>query len=335
MMENMMTKLGYDAKKLPLGKLSKETIEGGYEVLKEIAGLLNGRSKPQQSVLQDLSSQFYTVVPHSFGRALPPTINTKLMVKEKLDMCSALADIQVAQKILKQVEVSENPIDACYASLKVDMVPMKKTSKEFKMLQTYVKNTHGATHGTYTLEIEDAFVIEREGEDARFKPFEADANRQLLWHGSRLSNYVGILSQGLRIAPPEAPVTGYMFDKGVYFADCVSKSANYCFTNKHAPAGVMLLCEVALGDQHEMKQANYHANTARQQAGKQSVKGLGRQAPDDAGAQVVPNGVKVPCGKIIKDDSDGRALAYNEYIVYDTAQIKMRYVLKMKFGHKY
>ena len=30
---------------------------------------------------------------------------------------------------------------------------------------------------------------------------------------------VGILSQGLRIAPPEAPVTGYMFGKGVYFAD--------------------------------------------------------------------------------------------------------------------
>ena len=34
--------------------------------------------------------------------------------------------------------------------------------------------------------------------------------RMLLWHGSRLTNWVGILSQGLRIAPPEAPVTGYM-----------------------------------------------------------------------------------------------------------------------------
>ena len=32
----------------------------------------------------------------------------------------------------------------------------------------------------------------------------------LLWHGSRLTNWVGILSQGLRVAPPEAPVTGYM-----------------------------------------------------------------------------------------------------------------------------
>jgi Poly(ADP-ribose) polymerase catalytic domain len=50
----------------------------------------------------------------------------------------------------------------------------------------------------------------------------------LLWHGSRSSNFAGILSQGLRIAPPEAPVTGYMFGKGIYFADMVSKSANYC-----------------------------------------------------------------------------------------------------------
>jgi hypothetical protein len=43
--------------------------------------------------------------------------------------------------------------------------------------------------------------------------FNAQENRMLLWHGSRLTNWVGILSQGLRIAPPEAPVTGYMFGK--------------------------------------------------------------------------------------------------------------------------
>lgn len=59
---------------------------------------------------------------------------------------------------------------------------------------------------------------------------------------------MGILSQGLRIAPPEAPVTGYMFGKGVYFADMVSKSANYCFTNSFSNTGLMLLCEVALGN---------------------------------------------------------------------------------------
>lgn len=49
---------------------------------------------------------------------------------------------------------------------------------------------------------------------------------------------------GLRIAPPEAPVTGYMFGKGVYFADMFSKSANYCYASRGANDGVLLLCEV-------------------------------------------------------------------------------------------
>lgn len=51
---------------------------------------------------------------------------------------------------------------------------------------------------------------------------------------------------GLRIAPPEAPVTGYMFGKGVYFADMFSKSANYCCANHLSTSGVLLLCEVVL-----------------------------------------------------------------------------------------
>lgn len=41
--------------------------------------------------------------------------------------------------------------------------------------------------------------------------------RTLLWHGSRLSNWVSILSQGLRVAPPEAPVTGYMVTPKFWF----------------------------------------------------------------------------------------------------------------------
>ena len=82
----------------------------------------------------------------------------------------------------------------------------------------------------------------------------------LLWHGSRLTNYVGILSQGLRIAPPEAPVTGYMFGKGVYFADMVSKSAQYCFTTRENNTGLMLLCDVALGECNDLYSSDYYAD---------------------------------------------------------------------------
>ncbi|XP_074585610.1 poly [ADP-ribose] polymerase 2-like [Curcuma longa] len=82
----------------------------------------------------------------------------------------------------------------------------------------------------------------------------------LLWHGSRLTNWTGILSQVLRIAPPEAPVTGYMFGKGVYFADMFSKSANYYYASTQSREGVLLLCEVALGDMAELLSANYNAD---------------------------------------------------------------------------
>ena len=63
----------------------------------------------------------------------------------------------------------------------------------------------------------------------------------LLWHGSRTTNFAGIISQGLRIAPPEAPVTGYMFGKGIYFADMVSKSANYCQTSRSNNTGLLMV----------------------------------------------------------------------------------------------
>ncbi len=51
------------------------------------------------------------------------------------------------------------------------------------------------------------FKVGRDREEAAFTPLH---NRRMLWHGSRSTNFAGILSQGLRIAPPEAPVTGYV-----------------------------------------------------------------------------------------------------------------------------
>lgn len=48
--------------------------------------------------------------------------------------------------------------------------------------------------------------MNRNGEGKRYRAFQELHNRRLLWHGSRVTNFAGILSQGLRIAPPEAPV---------------------------------------------------------------------------------------------------------------------------------
>ena len=66
MMQQQMTEIGYDAKKLPLGKLSKETIRKGYETLKKIADQLEKSTADTDSLL-DLSSEFYSTIPHDFG----------------------------------------------------------------------------------------------------------------------------------------------------------------------------------------------------------------------------------------------------------------------------
>ena len=62
------------------------------------------------------------------------------------------------------------------------------------------------------MEVVDLFSLDKDSESKNFKDC---GNSKLLYHGSRLSNWAGILSQGLKIAPPEAPVTGYMFGKGL------------------------------------------------------------------------------------------------------------------------
>ncbi|KAH7388330.1 hypothetical protein KP509_16G070500 [Ceratopteris richardii] len=153
----------------------------------------------------------------------------------------------------------------------------------------------------------------------------------LLWHGSRTTNYVGILSQGLRIAPPEAPVTGYMFGKGVYFADLVSKSAQYCYTTKSSPIGLMLLSEVALGEMYQLKAAQY---MEKPPAGKHSTKGLGKVKPLEEEFQVWGDQVTVPCGHPVPSGITRTDLMYNEYIVYDTSQVNLRFLLKVKFNQK-
>ncbi len=192
-----------------------------------------------------------------------------------------------------------------------------------------MQNTHAATHSNFSLEIQDIFKVSREQEDRRFR---SDiGNSMLLWHGSRVSNFAGILSQGLRIAPPEAPVTGYMFGKGIYFADMVSKSANYCCASSSGNTGLLLLCRVALGNPRKLFRAD--PNASNLPPGHNSTKGVGKTAPPDS-THIQFRKMKVPLGKGEPTNELGCSLLYNEFIVYDVAQSQIEYLLKCKFHYK-
>ena len=72
-----------DVKKMPLGKLSKSQIAKGFDCLEDLEGAINGNKK---APLTALTSKFYTLIPHNFGRKVPPVINSLEIIRKKKDM---------------------------------------------------------------------------------------------------------------------------------------------------------------------------------------------------------------------------------------------------------
>ncbi|KAK0427624.1 hypothetical protein QR680_010332 [Steinernema hermaphroditum] len=332
-MKQSMLQMEIDIDKMPLGKLSRNHILNAYAVLTELQNMFEkGKRRLDQDKILDATNRFYTLIPHNTGRDAVARLDNEEIIKEKTELLDNLLEIQLAYSIVKKDKDADSekldPIDQSYAKLKTKMTVLDHDSEEFKRLLQYTKNTHGSTHDSYTLDIVDIFTIEREGEEERFT--KDLHNRRLLWHGSRLSNYVGILSQGLRIAPPEAPVTGYMFGKGIYFADMVSKSANYC--HAYNSEGLLLLCDVALG---EMQQETHAKMITELDQGKHSCKGLGQTCPDPRNIFTTEDGVMIPYGKPKKAKTNKSLyLLYNEYIVYDIKQVNIKYMIRVKFNSR-
>lgn len=327
-MSNTLRELEIDTKRMPLGKISKEQIKNAYGALQKIEAEL----KKKNPNVEAATSEFYTLIPHDFGFRRPPLISTVEMLKDKIKMLDTLAQLEVSSSLLSREPVSqENPLDKTYDALSCALQPLARSDPEFKLVEEYARNTTGATHNNYTLHVETVFKVDRKEESKRYEAHSASiGNKQMLWHGSRTTNYVGILSQGLRIAPKEAPCTGYMFGKGIYLADTCTKSANYCCTSRSNNNGLMLLCEAALGRQKEYFSSCYMEAA---QKGTDSTKGIGRMHPDPAGATTV-DGVLWPKGKMVTDSNTQVSLLYPEYIVYDVAQVRMRYLVKMRFDYK-
>ena len=65
MMNEQMKEIGYDSRKMPLGKLSKNAIQKGYEVLKQISEAIKNNSN--RTRLNDLSGDFFSYIPHDVG----------------------------------------------------------------------------------------------------------------------------------------------------------------------------------------------------------------------------------------------------------------------------
>jgi poly [ADP-ribose] polymerase 2/3/4 len=83
MFKDALKTFDIDVKKMPLGKLSKSQIAKGFEILEELEAVMEKKKKGSYN---DLSSKFYTAIPHDFGRTRPRPIDTREALQQKYDM---------------------------------------------------------------------------------------------------------------------------------------------------------------------------------------------------------------------------------------------------------
>lgn len=325
MFKGAMASFDIDVKKMPLGQLSKTQISKGYKILEDLDDALT--QNKGVNVINQISSQFYTVIPHSFGRRVPPPINTAELLHKKVEMLNVLNDIEIAVGLQKEeakeeAELLPNPADDNYNKLDADLDYVDPKSEEYALIEKYLNNT-GASG--YTPKLIDAFRLNRRSEGARFKAHDALVERKLLWHGTNVAVVAAIAKTGLRIMPHSGGRVG----KGIYLASENGKSIYY--VGWAGQTGVMFLAEAALGKEHTITKDD--SSLTRAPAGTDHIVARGRTEPDpkdDVTIDIEGKKVVVPVGKPIPQAKFKNSnFTQSEYLLYHESQVRLRYVLRV------
>ncbi|CAK1553492.1 unnamed protein product [Leptosia nina] len=271
-----------DTNKMPLGVPCDEQLLMGFNILWKLLEILDQKTV-HTSAIKELSNKFYTKIPHKGGIEKLKLLDNRYIILTKIQMLCDLKNTHISYKLLEdEMDSSISLIEQYYMKLKTEILPLDEESMEYSMIMKYFINTQSSEH-LCRMQIEKIFKVEREGEAEMFEPYKS-LERKLLWHGSRLSNIKAILLQGLRIAPSGVHITGAMFGQGIYFADVVSKSSQYIRHTPDHPQGVLLLCEVALGNMKKCVTQEYITSLPE---GVHSVWGVGRNHPDPSVIEVL------------------------------------------------
>ncbi len=278
----------------PLGSLSQAQIERGAEALRAIRFAL---ARGHQHLLAPLTSQYYTLVPHRLGRwadVNDVVINTAEKADGEEELLQLMRDVFHVQGDL------EADVDRKYRALGAALEVVSPDSRDYRQAEKHIRRTQSHHHG-FRVGVKQLFRVCLPQERERFERVgQAVGNIRRLFHGTRSSNMVGILSRGLLIAPQSAPVSGYMFGKGIYFADQSSKSALYSLRDgaRGTQRAYLFLADVALGRVHQERTPKYR--------------------------EAAPDG----CDSV--QGCKGAYLVHNEFIIYRATQCTLRFIAEIE-----
>ena len=122
-----------------------------------------------------------------------------------------------------------HPLDYIINALGCKIEELPKPQNNNSQLATeadYIYNYANSTNGR-NAPITAIYKITESVNDKNFNLNNYD-NRYIFFHGTKVENVIGILSQGLKIAPVQAINTGKSYGTGIYLSDSFLYSLGYC-----------------------------------------------------------------------------------------------------------
>lgn len=287
----------------PLGILTLGQIEKGEEILQDLYKLFQAGSKNRNKMV-DLSGDFYTTIPHRIGR-------TRAAIDEAV--ISTMEDFEAKQETLQLMKdmlqvngdgasvLYDSKVGEQYDALKCEIGHVERTNPVYAEIEQHVIKSQVKTKN---IKVKNIFTLKRGGEHEVFTGH--IDNQRLLFHGSRIKNWVGILSRGILM--PKIVVSmgvnrtdaGWL-GNGIYFGDASCTSAFYTSPAKSG-ARYMALARVALGKMKPYTKITYGITEAP--AGFHSCHGVRNQKGNNSQ---------------FSDD---------EYVIYDSRQQRLDYLVE-------
>jgi predicted DNA-binding WGR domain protein len=346
MLNNTLVKLNIDPKKMPLGKISSSQLEKANEILKKIKDILEEYKEKNKNIInkdiinketlekiKELSSEYYTFVPYSCGRRKPPILENSEIVDSSVALLEELKNIHITYTIIKKNNTNINRLTNIYNQLETNVALLDKECNMYAELLKYVENTHCPTHNC-KLKVTDIYEINKNTNTIYDEYTKNMKNKMLLFHGSPVANWCSILKNGLLLDPSKlgVKITGKMFGYGIYWANAITKSFNYCSADNTDNTAVLAIGEVALGDIYEQYNSNYNlSQMSLDGLKKNSTRGIGQYTPENI-TMIDNNNVGIPNGKLKKNNNKDKhfSLLYDEFIIYNSNQYKIKYLIVVK-----
>lgn len=280
----------------PVGKMLVNE-DGHFKVVSLRADQATDQGREQaanRAAIARLSDKYFSLIPHKFGMKKPPLLNSHKAVWRELQLLQQLEDLN--RLLLRDSQALQTTaVVRQYASLGCDISVVPEQDAIFAQLQTEV----------HPLKLRRLFRVRREQEHQAFHA--DDANIQLLFHGSRMHNWLGLLAKGM-LLPKQVEATGVVLTdggwlgRGLYFgnADTASRYAS----KGGGKTAFLLASEVAMGRVFQTRERDFDLTAAPE--GYDSCHGVKRTPEQDS------------------------QFTEDEYVVYQAERKRMAFLLEVE-----